>query len=78
MEFLKPKPSTTPFESLRIGDCFEHEGDIYMKTEGVIGASKTMYNAVCLETGTIEPFKASDRVIKRPELVITDHSKVKG
>lgn len=78
MEFLKPKQNTTPFGSLIIGECFEYDGDIYLKTDGVIGASKTHYNSVCLETGTIEPFKIADQVIKRPELVITDRSKVKG
>ncbi|WKV17168.1 hypothetical protein [Salmonella phage PKM.Hi.22.6] len=78
MEFLKPKQNTTLFSSLVIGDCFEYDGDIYLKTDGVIGASKTLYNSVCLETGTIEPFKATDYVIKRPELVITDRSRIKG
>ena len=77
MEFLKPKQNTTPFGSLTIGTCFEYDGEIYLKTDGVIGASKTMYNAVCLETGTLEPFKTTDCVIKKPELVITDRSKVK-
>lgn len=77
MDFLKPKQSTTPFSSLVIGDCFEYDDDIYLKTDGVIGASKTTYNSVCLVTGILEPFKATDCVIKRPELAIIDRSKVK-
>ena len=54
------------FKDVEKGECFEHSGYIYLKTDTLFKAdSKHYHNAVSLETGDHYGFDDKDEVIIR-------------
>lgn len=54
---------TITFEDLDMGETFDHDGNVYMKIEPVkCAVYETLYNAVCLNDGTMECFPDYERI----------------
>lgn len=65
MNIVKIESSVVKFSKIEVGDCFEYNGNIYLKTNIFCNeGSYTTYNAINLNNNAFEYFYCDTDVIK--------------
>lgn len=73
MKINQSSPSTVPFSSLKVGNIFEHNGNIYMKTPEITTTEYDMgvcYNAYNLTNNSYVSFGVIFQVLPYPNATL--------
>lgn len=72
MKIEKNNANLCFFKDVEIGECFEYDGNICLRTRGLMIDGTHCYNVVALETGIHRHFDDNDKVIihKNAKVVI--------
>ena len=59
--------TTSPFDDITLGTCFEYEGNMYLRIVTIFASNGVVYNAIQLDLGTAFNFSEDAIVIPHIE-----------